>query len=326
MRAETGTMTTSPPQSSASKSAIGKLLLDAVDLGVRLVDLVDGDDDRNFGRARVIDGLDGLRHHAVVGRDNQNHDIGDFGAAGTHAGERFVTRSIDEDDLLAVVIDVISADVLRDAAGFLVGDVGEADGIEQRGLAVIDVAHDRDHGRAAEQILGLFGDLDILHRLFFVRNGRSGSAELARNVGGEFRVESLVDGREDAAIHQLLDDEVGLHVELFGKLLDRDAFGNGDVAIDGRRRGEFAARLQPEVLLFRFALAIAAAAPAVLLVVLRTARGLIGRRRRSAGTDQPSARSGMHRAADHRGAARAEPDAAPDCGPPWARSPGRGGP
>ena len=195
----------------------------------------------------MIDGFDGLRHDAIVGRDDEHDDIGDFGAAGTHAGERFVTRRIDEDDLLAVVIDVISADVLRDAAGFLVGDMREADGIEQRSFAVIDVAHDRDHRRPAEEIRRFLGDLDILHRLFFVSDGGSGCAEFARNIGREFRVEGLVDGREDAAIHQLLDDEVGLHVELFGKLLDRDAFGNRDVAIDGWRRGEFAARLRPKV-------------------------------------------------------------------------------
>ena len=112
-------------------------------------------------------------------------------------------------------------------------------------------------GGRRNRSVGFFGDLDILHRLFLVSDGGSGGAEFARNIGGEFRVESLVDGGEDAAVHQLLDDEVGLHVELFGKLLDRDAFGNRDVAIDGRRRGEFAARLRPKIPFFGFALAIA---------------------------------------------------------------------
>ena len=101
------------------QAAIGKLLLDAVGLRVRLVDLVDRDDDRNLGGFGVVDGFERLRHDAVVGRDHQHHDIGDLGAAGAHAGERFVARRIDEDDLLAVLFDVIRADVLRDAAGFL---------------------------------------------------------------------------------------------------------------------------------------------------------------------------------------------------------------
>ena len=35
------------------------------------------------------------------------------------------------------------------------GDVGVADGVEQRGLAVVDVAHDGDDRRARLEILGL---------------------------------------------------------------------------------------------------------------------------------------------------------------------------
>ena len=49
----------------------------ALRVGVRLVDLVDGNDDRNLGRLGVIDGLDGLRHDAVIGGHHQHHDIGD---------------------------------------------------------------------------------------------------------------------------------------------------------------------------------------------------------------------------------------------------------
>ena len=201
----------------------------------------------------------------------------------------------------------------------LLGDVRKADGIEQRSLTVIDVAHDGDHGRTAEQIGRFFGDLDILHRLFFVSNRRSGSAEFARDIGGELGVESLVDGGEDAAVDQLLDDEVGLHVELLGKLLDGDAFGDGDVAIDGRRRGGFAARLRPQHLLFGFAAAALRGTSAILVMLLRTARGLIGRRRRRARTDEPATRGGMHGTRDRRDAEarpgmRGTADLGPLCG------------
>ena len=120
----------------------------ALRIGVRLVDLVDGNDDRNLGRLGVIDRLDGLRHDAVVGGDHQNDDVGDAGAARAHGGEGGVAGRVDEGDLLAVVVDLIGADVLGDAAGFAGHDIGMADGVEQRGLAVVDVAHDGDHGRA----------------------------------------------------------------------------------------------------------------------------------------------------------------------------------
>ena len=70
------------------------------------------------GGLGVIDGFERLRHDAVVGGHHQHHDIGDLGAAGAHAGERFVAGRIDEHDLAAVLLDVIGADVLGDSAGF----------------------------------------------------------------------------------------------------------------------------------------------------------------------------------------------------------------
>ena len=49
----------------------------------------------------------------------------------------------------AFVIDGVSADVLGDSAGFARGDARLANRIHQRGLAVIDVAHERDDRRRA---------------------------------------------------------------------------------------------------------------------------------------------------------------------------------
>ncbi len=202
------------------QAAVGELLLDALRLGVGLVDLVDRHDDRHLGRAGVVDGFERLRHDAVVGRHHQHHDVGDLGAAGAHARERFVAGSIDEDDLLALHLHLVGADVLGDAAGFAAGHVGLADGVEQRGLAVIHVAHDGDHGRALYQVLRVLGLFHRLHGFFFVADGGGGCAELARHFGGQLGIERLVDGGEDAAVHQLLHHQRGLHVELLGKLLD----------------------------------------------------------------------------------------------------------
>ena len=76
-----------------------------------------------------------------------------LGAAGTHGGERLVARGVEEGDGLAVVVDLVGADVLGDAAGLAGGDVGLADRVEQRRLAVVDVAHDRDDRRALDEVL-----------------------------------------------------------------------------------------------------------------------------------------------------------------------------
>ena len=100
------------------------------------------------GRLGVADRFFGLRHDAVIGRDDQHRDIGDIGPAGPHLGERFVTRRIDERDVPAVFrLDRIRANVLRDAARFAGNDIGANDLVQQRRLAVIDVAEHRDDRR-----------------------------------------------------------------------------------------------------------------------------------------------------------------------------------
>ena len=169
-----------------NQAAIGELLLHAVGIGFGLVDLVDGHDDRHVGGLGVVDGFEGLRHHAVVGGHHDHHDVGDLGAAGAHAGKGFVARRIEEDDLAAGgrraflgELHLVGADVLGDAAGFACCHVGFADGVEQRGLAVIDVAHDGDHGRARHfelaGVLGFENFFDgLVGNLFFVADDGGG--------------------------------------------------------------------------------------------------------------------------------------------------------
>ena len=79
--------------------AVGELLLDAVGLGVRLVDLVHRHHDGHAGRLGVVHGLDRLRHHAVVGGHHQDDDVRDLGPAGAHEGEGLVAGGVEEDDL-----------------------------------------------------------------------------------------------------------------------------------------------------------------------------------------------------------------------------------
>ena len=137
------------------QAAIGKLALDAFGLRARLVDFIDGHDDghaRGFG---VVDGFLRLRHHAVIGRDDQHNDVRDFRAARAHAREGFVARRVDEHDFAPIDVNFRRADVLRDSAGFSRGHFGFADRVEQAGFAVIDVAHHGHDGRARHKIFRL---------------------------------------------------------------------------------------------------------------------------------------------------------------------------
>ena len=66
-----------------------------------------------------------------------------------------MARGVDEGDETPVFLRLVGADVLRDAARFAGHDVGLADAVEQEGLAVVDVAHDGDHGRTGPEVVGL---------------------------------------------------------------------------------------------------------------------------------------------------------------------------
>ena len=227
------------------EAAVGELFFDALGQGSGFIDLVDGDDDGNLGGVRVVDGFDGLGHDAVIGGGDEHDDVGGFGSARTHAGEGFVTGRIEEDDLASeggrrFVGDgnLVCADVLGDAASFASGYVGGADGIEERGLAVIDVAHDGDNGRTRDGFRAFLAALDggggIFRGLFLEGDDFGVGSEEARHFAGELGVEGLIDGGEHAANHEARDYILGANAELLGQVFYGNAFRNCDVARDRR--------------------------------------------------------------------------------------------
>src|SRR6266545_3751459 len=209
------------------QALLGELALDPVRIGVGLVHLVDRDHDRHLGGARVVDRLDGLRHDAVVGRDHQDHDVGHPGASGAHPGEGLVARCVEEDDLAAVDVDVIGADVLRDAAELRLRDLRGADGVEERRLAVVDVAHDGDHRGAGGPRLGDVGALagggELFLELHLLLEGDDHDfhAQVLGQLLGELRLQHLVDVGHDAAVEERLHQVLGAHAALVGELAQR---------------------------------------------------------------------------------------------------------
>jgi hypothetical protein len=61
------------------------------------------------------------------------------------------------------------------------------------------------------------------------------STEETRHVAGEFRIECLVDGRENSSRQQTGDQILGADLKLFGEVLDADSFGDGDAPRNGQR-------------------------------------------------------------------------------------------
>ena len=201
-----------------------QLLHDVFRISAFLIDFVDSDDDGDASRFGMVNRFDGLRHDTVVSCDDEDSNICDLGTAGTHGRESFVTRCIHEGDLLALIADLISPDMLRNAAGFVAGDIGLADSVEEARLAVVDVAHDGDDRRTSlegfRRINDFFDFRRIFRRCFF----RDSDAEFIGNKGRRLKIQFLVDCRHDAAHEKLLHDFAYITAQAFCKVLDDDRF------------------------------------------------------------------------------------------------------
>ena len=100
-----------------------------------------------------------LRHDAVVGGDDENCNVSDLRAARPHCGKCFVAGRVEERDSPAVDLRLVRADVLRDPSRLGLHHGGLADRVEERGLAVVDVPHDRHDRRARNEVLVLVLEL-----------------------------------------------------------------------------------------------------------------------------------------------------------------------
>ena len=103
----------------------------------------------------MIDGLDSLLHDSVIGCDNEDDNVRDLGTASAHGSERFMAGRIQEDYFPGFQLDEVGTDMLGDAAGFPGRHVRVPNGVQERGLAVVDVAHDRDDRRPEDHVLHL---------------------------------------------------------------------------------------------------------------------------------------------------------------------------
>ena len=196
-----------------------------------LVDLVDCHDHRHLRRLRMRNRLDRLRHDGIIRRHDQNHDIRHLRAACAHRGEGRVARRIEERQMRAAFgRDLIGTDMLGDTASFARYDVRLADRVQEAGLAVIDMAHDGDDGRARH---GVFGSvLNAVDDLFHVGIGHTDSLvpELLDNQFCGVGVDGFVHRDHQAHLHQAFDDIGGTFGHPVRQFLNDNGLGQLHIA------------------------------------------------------------------------------------------------
>src|SRR5690606_31835142 len=129
---------------------------------------------------------------------------------------------------------VVGTDVLGDAARLASGDAGAADVVQQRGLAVVDVAHDGDHRRARDLLTAGFRDLRDQLALGVVALGADRLvAELLGDQHRRVVIDGLGDGGHHAHLEQRLDHVAALHGQLLGQVGHGDRVTDLDLAHHG---------------------------------------------------------------------------------------------
>ena len=204
--------------------ALAELPLDPFRVGSGQIHFVDGDHNGHLGGPGVVDGFLGLRHNAVIGGHHQDGNISNPGAAGADGGKGFVARRVQKGDFVALIVHLVSADVLGNAADFPVGHMGAADGVQQAGLAVIDMAQDGNYRRAGAEVGGFIRPAAAANQgaLFRHRFRHPGADAIGGgNQGGHFVVDNLVHRHHNPVPHQLLDDIHRALVNQFRQVLDR---------------------------------------------------------------------------------------------------------
>ena len=93
----------------------------------------------------MSDCFTGLGHYPIICSHHQDDNICPLGAAGAHGGKRCMPWSIQERDQFTVMFNLVSANMLGDPTGFTSCHFGMPDGIQQRGLAMINMPQNGNH-------------------------------------------------------------------------------------------------------------------------------------------------------------------------------------
>ena len=184
---------------------VRQLLLYMVGIGVRLIYLVDCENDGDSRSRGMVDRLYCLRHHVVIGSHYDNGYVGNLGTTRTHGCKRFVSRGIEECYVLPVFQSyVVSADMLGYASRLSGYHIGFPYIVEQRRFTVVDMAH-YGYDRGARNKVFFLVFLFVYVLQYFRAYVFCFITELVCDDIDGFRIQTLVYGHHLAKVHASYD-------------------------------------------------------------------------------------------------------------------------
>ena len=168
----------------------------------RTVNFVDGHDHRHIGRLCMRNRLNRLGHHSVICCNNQDDNICDLCPTRAHRRKGRVARRVEKGQKIAVLLNLISADMLSNTAGFTRDNPRIADRIQKRSLTVVNMAHHRDDRSAWLEIFRAINHL--VNHIFNIRirNAHNFVAKFFHDQLSCILVNGLVLCHHHAHLHQ----------------------------------------------------------------------------------------------------------------------------
>ena len=206
---------------------VRQFLLDFVGVGTGFVALVDSKHHGHACSLRVTDCLACLWHDAIVGGDNDDSDIRHLCTAGTHGGESLVTRRVEERYMLSGLKRyVVCTNMLGNTARLTGNDVGVADMVEQRGLTMIHVPHNRYDWCAGHYILIRIFALVLTNLRHHLGADILGlEPELFSNDIDSLGIQTLVDANHHSQRHTGSNNFGNRHIHHYRQVVSRNKLG-----------------------------------------------------------------------------------------------------
>ena len=169
----------------------------------------------------MVDSFYSLWHNTIICCNYKDCDISGICTTHTHSCKCFMSRCIQECNLLTVYIYCVSTDMLCDTACFLICYVSLTDSIQKRSLTMVNVSHYADNRRSLNHIFFFFFILfqqlfDNVYLNFLLADDIIINCDILSSFIG-----NLLIYRYDLSLHEeLLNDSGWLDLHLISQFLD----------------------------------------------------------------------------------------------------------